>query len=67
MNPETFELVENYFESSLQTLDLCSALENYLKRARDSQLFILIARRQSEEEESQAGRSKLSGGQHSDY
>lgn len=41
--PELFELVEEYFENSLQTLDFCTALEKCLKRARDSQLLILVA------------------------
>lgn len=47
---ELFELVEEYFESSLQTLDFCTALEKCLKRARDSQLLILVALQQFEEE-----------------
>ncbi|XVF44934.1 hypothetical protein PTKIN_Ptkin02bG0162900 [Pterospermum kingtungense] len=47
---ELFELVEDYFENSLQTLDFCSALEKCLKRARDSQLLILVALQQFEEE-----------------
>lgn len=42
-NAELFELVEEYFESSLQTLDFCTALERCLKKARDLQLIILIA------------------------
>ena len=51
---ELFELVEEYFENSLQTLDFCAALEKCLKRARDSQLLILVALKQFEEE-SEAG------------
>ncbi|XP_044490111.1 UPF0496 protein At4g34320-like [Mangifera indica] len=47
---ELFELVEEYFESSLQTLDFCTALEKCLKHARDSQLLILVALQQFEEE-----------------
>lgn len=47
---ELFELVEEYFENSLQTLDFCAALEKCLKRARDSQLLILVALQQFEEE-----------------
>ncbi|KAK7312361.1 hypothetical protein VNO77_36154 [Canavalia gladiata] len=47
---ELFELVEEYFENSLQTLDFCTALEKCLKRARDSQLLILVALQQFEEE-----------------
>ncbi|CAK9309005.1 unnamed protein product [Citrullus colocynthis] len=50
-NQELFELVEDYFENSLETLDFCTALENCLKRARDSQVLILMAVRQFEEEE----------------
>lgn len=49
-NQELFELVEEYFENSLQTLDFCAALEKCLKRARDSQLLILVALQQFEEE-----------------
>ncbi|KAI9123433.1 hypothetical protein K1719_004733 [Acacia pycnantha] len=47
---ELFELVEEYFENSLQTLDFCAALEKCLKRARDRQLLILVALQQFEEE-----------------
>ncbi|KAK2978344.1 hypothetical protein RJ640_016446 [Escallonia rubra] len=50
-NQELFELVEEYFENSLQTLDFCAALEKCLKRARDSQLLILVALQQFEEED----------------
>ncbi|CAM8987177.1 unnamed protein product [Rhodiola kirilowii] len=49
-NQELFELVEEYFENSLQTLDFCAALEKCLKRARDSQLLIVVALQQFEEE-----------------
>ncbi|GLU09001.1 hypothetical protein SLE2022_258810 [Rubroshorea leprosula] len=49
-NQELFELVEEYFENSLQTLDFCTALEKCLKRARDSQLLILVALQQFEKE-----------------
>ncbi|PKU84845.1 UPF0496 protein 1 [Dendrobium catenatum] len=34
--PELFQLVEDYFENSLQTLDFCKALERCLNRARNS-------------------------------
>ncbi|XP_073030404.1 UPF0496 protein At4g34320-like [Primulina eburnea] len=47
---ELFELVEEYFENSLMTLDFCSALEKCLKRARDSQLMIHVALQRFEEE-----------------
>ncbi|KAK6946210.1 Protein of unknown function DUF677 [Dillenia turbinata] len=49
-NQELFELVEEYFDNSLQTLDFCAALEKCLKRARDTQLLILVAIQQFEEE-----------------
>lgn len=58
-NQELFELVEEYFENSLQTLDFCTALEKCLKRARDSQLLIHVALQQFEEE-SEAGGEKYS-------
>ncbi|KAH0458846.1 hypothetical protein IEQ34_011660 [Dendrobium chrysotoxum] len=48
--PELFELVEEYFENSLQTLDFCTALERCLMRARDSQLIINVALQRLEEE-----------------
>ncbi|KAF5727222.1 hypothetical protein HS088_TW22G00911 [Tripterygium wilfordii] len=51
---ELFELVEEYFENSLQTLDFCTVLEKCLKRTRDNQLLILVALQQFEEE-SEAG------------
>lgn len=49
--PELFELVEEYFENSLQTLDFCAALEKCLKRVRDSQLLIMVALQQFEDED----------------
>ncbi|KAK2988831.1 hypothetical protein RJ640_022542 [Escallonia rubra] len=49
-NQELFELVEEYFENSLQTLDFCAALEKCLKRARDSQLLILFEEEDGVEE-----------------
>ncbi|KAJ6739035.1 UPF0496 PROTEIN 1 [Salix koriyanagi] len=55
-NQELFELVEEYFENSLQTLDFCAALEKCLKRARDRQLMILVAVQQFEEESEAGGR-----------
>ncbi|KAI0501490.1 hypothetical protein KFK09_016435 [Dendrobium nobile] len=48
--PELFQLVEDYFENSLQTLDFCTALERCLNRARDSQLLIQFALQRFEEE-----------------
>ncbi|XP_044509834.1 UPF0496 protein At4g34320-like [Mangifera indica] len=50
-----FELVEEYFECSLQTQDFCTALEKCLMRARDSQLLILVALQQFEEENNDMG------------
>ncbi|KAG1342126.1 UPF0496 protein 1 [Cocos nucifera] len=50
-NPELFNLVEEYFENSLQTLDFCTALEKCLNKARDSQLIIHVALQRFEEEE----------------
>ncbi|VFQ65818.1 unnamed protein product [Cuscuta campestris] len=49
-NQELFELVEEYFENSLKTLDFCVSLEKCLKRARDSQLLIQVALQQFQEE-----------------
>ncbi|KAF6170413.1 hypothetical protein GIB67_014343 [Kingdonia uniflora] len=54
-NQELLDLVEEYFENSLQTLDFCTALEKCLKRARDSQLIINVALQQFEEEEQDEG------------
>ncbi|KAG6588624.1 UPF0496 protein, partial [Cucurbita argyrosperma subsp. sororia] len=42
-NHELFELVEEYFENSLQSLDFCTELEKCLKRARDSHLLVSMA------------------------
>lgn len=50
-NQELFELVEEYFENSLQTLDFCAALDKCLKRVRDSQLLILVALQHFDEDE----------------
>lgn len=54
-NQELFELVEEYFENSLKTLDFCAALDKCLKRARDSQLLIIVALQQFEEEDGVEG------------
>lgn len=48
---ELFDLVEEYFENSLKTLDFCAALEKCLKRARDRQLLIMLALHQFEDDE----------------
>lgn len=50
-NPELFDLVEEYFENSLRTLDFCTALEKCLRKARDSQIIINLALRHFEEED----------------
>ncbi|XP_057498609.1 UPF0496 protein 1-like [Actinidia eriantha] len=47
---DLFDLVKEYFENSLLTLDFCTALENCLKRARDSQLIVQVALQKFEEE-----------------
>ncbi|CAN0909982.1 UPF0496 protein At4g34320 [Linum grandiflorum] len=47
---DLFELVEEYFDNSLQTLDFCAALEKSLKRARDNQLLLLVALQEFDEE-----------------
>ncbi|CAI0554571.1 unnamed protein product [Linum tenue] len=40
---DLFELVEEYFDNSIKTMDFCAVLENCLKRARNSQLLIHVA------------------------
>ncbi|KAI3675218.1 hypothetical protein L1987_84804 [Smallanthus sonchifolius] len=50
-NQELFELVEEYFENSLQTVDFCSALDKCLKRVQGSQLMILVALQHFDEDE----------------
>jgi hypothetical protein len=50
-SPELFDLVEDYFESSLQTLDFCTALDKCLKRVRDSQLLLHVALQRFDDEE----------------
>ncbi|OAY35400.1 UPF0496 protein At2g18630 [Manihot esculenta] len=49
-NEDLFSLVEEDFNNSAKTLDFCTALENCLNRARNSQLIIQVALRQFEEE-----------------
>ncbi|CAL4921318.1 unnamed protein product [Urochloa decumbens] len=53
-SPELFDLVEDYFESSLHTLDFCTALDKCLKRARDSQLLLHVALQRFDDEEDAA-------------
>ncbi|KAF8673645.1 hypothetical protein HU200_048390 [Digitaria exilis] len=50
-SPELFDLVEDYFESSLHTLDFCTALDKCLKRAGDSQLLLHVALQRFDDEE----------------
>lgn len=40
---EIFQLVEDYFENSIRTMDFFTALEKCLKKARDSQLIVQLA------------------------
>lgn len=42
-NDSLFSLVKDFFDLSLQTLDLCTSLEDCLKNARHSLSFLLIA------------------------
>lgn len=47
-NKELFELVDAFFDNSLKTLRFCTALENCLRRTRDSELIIKVAINQFE-------------------
>ncbi|XP_022894948.1 UPF0496 protein 1-like [Olea europaea var. sylvestris] len=49
-NKELADLVDDYFENSLQTLDFCTAFESCLKRASHIQSIINVALRKFEEE-----------------
>ncbi|KAL2504810.1 UPF0496 protein [Abeliophyllum distichum] len=49
-NKELSDLVDDYFENSLQTLDFCTALESCLKRASHIQSIVNVALRKFEEE-----------------
>ena len=62
-NKELFNLVEDYFENSRQTLDFCTALEKCLKRARDLQLIINLAFHKFEGEQ----REDVNGGESRNY
>lgn len=55
---DLFDLVQDYFETSLQTLDFCTALQSCLKRARDSQLIVQLALQQFEQEHTHLGETK---------
>ena len=48
---ELFDLVEEYFDNSLRTLNFCTVLDKCLKRARDSQLIVQLALQRFEVEE----------------
>jgi alkylhydroperoxidase/carboxymuconolactone decarboxylase family protein YurZ len=50
--PDLFQLVEEYFDTSIESLDFCNCLENCLKRARDSQISIQLALHKFEAESS---------------
>ncbi|KAJ6740163.1 TRANSMEMBRANE PROTEIN [Salix purpurea] len=49
-SPELFDLVEEYFKSSVKTMEFCTALGRCLERAKNSQLIIQSAIEQFEEE-----------------
>ncbi|KAG5241290.1 UPF0496 protein [Salix suchowensis] len=49
-NPELFDLVEEYFKSSVKTMEFCTALGSCLERAQNSQLIIQLAINQFEQE-----------------
>uniref|UniRef100_A0A6N2LQF4 Uncharacterized protein n=1 Tax=Salix viminalis TaxID=40686 RepID=A0A6N2LQF4_SALVM len=49
-NPELFGLVEEYFKSSVKTMEFCTALGSSLERAKNSQLIIQLAIQQFEKE-----------------
>ncbi|CAL1385008.1 unnamed protein product [Linum trigynum] len=64
---ELFELVEEYFDNSLHTLDFCAALEKSLKRARDNQLLLLVALQQFDEESSSSKSESGESGSKASY
>ncbi|KAJ6732968.1 UPF0496 PROTEIN 3-RELATED [Salix koriyanagi] len=49
-NPELFSLVKEYFKSSVETMEFCTALGSSLERAKNCQLIIQLAIKQFEEE-----------------
>ncbi|KAJ8450872.1 hypothetical protein Cgig2_032497 [Carnegiea gigantea] len=55
---ELFELVEDYFENSLQTLDFCTALEKCLKKVKDTQLLVMVALQQFDDEQVSGEKTK---------
>lgn len=50
-NLQLFDLVQEYFSNSFRMSDLCNALEDSLKRARDRQLILRVAVQLFKEEE----------------
>ncbi|MQL70218.1 hypothetical protein Taro_002508 [Colocasia esculenta] len=50
-SPQLFDLVEEYFDNSLHTLDFCAALERCLHAAQDSQLIVHVALQRFAEED----------------
>lgn len=50
-NKELFSLVDAFFDNSLKTLEFCGALEESLRRTRDSQFIIKLAVRKFESDE----------------
>ncbi|GAB4847103.1 hypothetical protein Ancab_026113 [Ancistrocladus abbreviatus] len=54
-NKDLFDLVQEYFDYSVQILDFFTALDKCLKRARDRQLIIRVALLQFEEEARNGG------------
>ncbi|KAG6514973.1 hypothetical protein ZIOFF_025349 [Zingiber officinale] len=50
-NTELFDLVEDYFQNNLQTLDVCTTLEKCLTKARDNRLILQVVLQHFAEEE----------------
>ncbi|KAL8118533.1 UPF0496 protein 1-like [Apium graveolens] len=55
-NQELFNLVDEYFKNSVETLNFCNALNGCLKKAKDSQFNLNVALRKFEEERGNGGR-----------
>ncbi|KAF3323343.1 hypothetical protein FCM35_KLT12074 [Carex littledalei] len=49
-SPDLFQLVKEYFNTSIESLEFCNCLESCLKRARDSQTSIQLALNKFEEQ-----------------
>ncbi|XP_078155448.1 UPF0496 protein 1-like [Carex rostrata] len=49
-SPDLFQLVKEYFDTSIKSLEFCNCLESCLKRARDSQTSIQLELNKFEEE-----------------